>query len=191
MATIQQFLDAYKTYETILREQGVDTKIFEEQSDDLTANRLRMCRVMRNYSSHNNDNAFLSVSDTQLKFLQKVADEQRMSGDVVKKHLKSVKTATCTLKDKCTDVLQRMIKLHVTALPVWDKDVLGIVSIYDVSTLVLESRTKKISDVKKLGKDFIIVAPDMKWCDLPKHTIAFCTKDGTPDTSLLGVVLLS
>lgn len=191
MALIDKFLESYKEYESVLREQNIDTKEFEEQSDDVTANRLRICRMMRNYLSHNSDAGFLVVSERQVKFLEKLTMDLRMGQDVVKKHLKSVKTGTCTLKDKCTDVLARMNKLKVTEFPVYDVEskIFGTVSIYDIGNLVLESRTKKVSDIKKFGRDYAIVTPDMKIEDVPKDVTVYCTSDGTVDGKLLGVML--
>lgn len=60
----QRFLELYRAYETVLREQGLDYFSVNEQAEPpLLKSRMTMVRQMRNYLTHVNDVDFLSVTD--------------------------------------------------------------------------------------------------------------------------------
>lgn len=185
----ERFLSLYKELEGIFREQGLDWKDVESTSDDMIQNRMRICRQLRNYLSHQNDPSFIMISDTQVKFLEETIDEQRMKGDIVKKHLGTISANTCKYTDKCSDVLVRMIKRKINEMLVYSeikgKRIIGTVSIFDVSSQVLISKTKKVSDIKSLGDNYIFVSPDMKMEEIPSGKIAYCFDS---NDKLIGIV---
>ena len=67
----EKFLDAYREYETVLRAKGLDYKTVEDGADDITQNRMRINRQMRNYLTHQHDAGFLVISDKQIAYLKK------------------------------------------------------------------------------------------------------------------------
>lgn len=187
MKNTDELLSLYREYETLMRDKGLDCKEFEDKADDATGNRLRMCRLFRNYLSHQNDPGFLEVSDTQIKFLRAQVEVLKYEDDVVKKHLKTVISGTCTEKDKCWDVLPKLNKLKLTGIIVVTSDGYGVASIHDILTSAMVSKTAKMSTVK-LKKNYVVVEPTRKMRDVPVDKIVICTADGTADGKLLGVL---
>ena len=187
MKNDNKFLSLYREYESFIRDQGIDPKDYEEKVDDLTANRLRMCRQMRNYLSHQNDPGFLSVSDNQISFLETYTESLKMKGDTVRKHLKTVASATCLDSDKCSDVLQKMIKLKSNDIVVISKTGIGVASIYDIISKAMESKTTKMSLVKT-KPSYKLVSPTVKMDDIPLGVVIICTQDGTESGKILGVI---
>ena len=187
MKNDNKFLSLYREYESFIRDQGIDPKDYEEKVDDETANRLRMCRQMRNYLSHQNDPGFLNISDNQIAFLESYTDSLKMQGDVVKKHLKAIVPATCGESDKCCDVLKQMTKLKTNNILVLSKKGVGVANIYDVINKALESKTTKMSLVKT-KPTYKIVSPTTKMEDIPFGSVILCTHDGTETGKLLGVI---
>lgn len=189
------FLTLYKEYESVLREQNLDYKVIEESAEDMVQNRMRICRQFRNYLSHNHDEGFLQISDVQIKFLQQLLDKQRMTADVLKKHVKTVRTASCSPAQKCTEVLPRMIKLKVDYFPVYEEGtgVLGMVSIWDVTAAMLISKTAKIGSIKKYTKVPLCAKPDEQMERLYMYAVPLicCTDTGTADGKLLGVYFVN
>ena len=187
MKNSDTLLALYREYETLMRDKGLDCKEFEDKSDDLTGARLRMCRLFRNYLSHQNDPGFLDVSDTQLKFLSAQVDALKSENDIVKKHMKSVVAATCTESEKCCDVLARMNKLQKDKILVIDRKGYKIVSIYDVAAMVLTSKASRMSVVKSKKCVIKYVDPMRLMSDVPAG-LCICTSDGTSSGKLLGVL---
>jgi hypothetical protein len=185
MKNTDKLLSLYKEYETILRDKSLDCKEAEDAADDLTGARLRMCRLFRNYLSHQNDPGFLDVSDTMVKFIEGKVTEFKMAEDVLKKHLKPI-SATCTEKDRCTDVLLKFQKLHTETIVVIVSGGYKTVSIYDVVGLAMESKTRKMAEVK-MKKDIIFLPPLTKMTDVPADKTIVCTADGTTEGKFIGV----
>lgn len=194
MATnAEKFLILYREYETLLRDAGLDYKDLEEKADDFMQNRLRINRQLRNYLTHNHDAGFLDISDKQIAFMENLVFEQKSSMDILKKHLKTPKSAACLYTDNLEDVITKMSKLHTEKLPVYDDSgVFGLVCVYDVMKAFLSEKrpkTAKLSVVKKLDKKISCMAPDTlmpavssSGCDL-----ICCTDTGNKNGKLLGV----
>lgn len=192
MSNNDKFLSVYKDFESTLRNQNIDFKELENQGDSLISNRLRICRQIRNYLSHNNDSNFIETSRSQIKFLEEMNENQKMKDDIVKKHLGRVNSYTCSIYDKCTEVLAIMSKRGVSQYPVLD-EIKGtyeikIVSIYDIANAVLESKTKRIKDILKFDNNFTFVDPLYLYIEVSKDIFTFCTSDGTKDGKILGIV---
>ena len=198
MATnADKFLSLYREYETLLRDDGKDYKELEESADDLLQNRLRINRQLRNYLTHNHDAGFLEISDKQISFMEKLITEQKSSMDILKKHIKSAKVAGCVYTDTLDGVLNKMIKLKVTKLPVYDETgVLGFVNWMEViKAYRTEKRPKtaKLSVVKKLDKKIICMSPDTLMSDIfttvASTDMVCCTDSGDKKGNFLGVLL--
>ena len=193
MSNNTEFLKVYKQYESLLREQQIDIKTVEDSSDDKTSNRLRICRQLRNYLSHNDDNSFIDISDAQLKFMTGLYNRELMKGDVVKKHVKSPNSTTVSTK-LCIDVLNMMTKLKSDCLVVelsepYIKDTRYVLyGMYDVLQYYLDKgKSAKLADVKsKPIKSSCFTSPEAKICDVPDGLIV-CTDDGTKTGKLIGI----
>lgn len=193
MSNNTEFLKVYKQYESLLREQQIDIKTVEDSSDDKTSNRLRICRQLRNYLSHNDDNGFIDISDEQLKFITGLYNRELMKGDIVKKHVKSPSSTTVDSK-LCIDVINMMLKLKTDCLVIelpepYVKSTRYV--IYDMHSVLqyflLHGKTSKISDVKsKVIKASCFASPDTKMCDMSDDLI-ICTDDGTKTGKLIGI----
>lgn len=188
-----KFLDLYREFEGVLRNQNVDYKDIESNSESDIRDKLTICRQMRNYLTHCN-NTFLSISDEQIKFLTEIIKEYRLKDDVCKKHLRTAASFCCKPTDKCLDVIQRMIKRKITEIPVYNsgtattKPVYGVVDIFSVNDAYLKSKTSKISTIK-IKRNFIFVKPDTLMNDIYyQNATIFCTSDGTEKGKFLGVV---
>lgn len=181
------FLDAYKSYETILRQHGLEYKDIEDNSDDITQNRMRICRQMRNYLTHNDDPNFLEISDAQIEYMRRLYNEELEKEDLVKNHVKSASTSMVTLKDKCGDALAKMVKLKTEYIGVYKGDeVLGVASIYDVSKAYQTSKTTKMSTIK-LSSKFGLATPNTLVSDIHHDRPVFACKE---NGKLLGWVKL-
>lgn len=196
MATnAEKFLNLYREYETLLRDSGIDYKELEEKSDDLMQNRLRINRQLRNYLTHNHDAGFLEISDKQIVFMEKLISEQKFSMDILKKHTKTVKAAACTCSDNLEDVMNKMIKLKVVKLPVYDDiEVLGFVSLHDVAKAFMTEKrpkTAKLSVIKKFDKNVICMTPDTQMATVYQNAtdMVCCTDTGNKKGKLIGVFL--
>lgn len=197
MTKTEQFLNLYKTYESLLREHGKDYKEIEESSDDKTLNRMRMNRQMRNYLSHNPDPGFLMVTDIQIKMLEHLIKEEQQSGDIIKKHLITPKQGTCQIGDLVKNILSKMIKQKWTNMIVLDeeKHILGTISIYKLTNLIIDNLDAILSKKSygQFGKNFICVAPNMLVEDIqrnaydPEHNIICCTADGEVSGTCIGI----
>ena len=184
MTVIEKFLNLYKDYETCMREKGIDCKDYEESVDDLMGNRLKICRIFRNYLSHNNDKSFLDVSENQIRFLEKLVAKLKQEKDILKKHVKT--SGTLTFKTRCSEAAVLFKKTGSEDLLLNDNGY-GLVSVFDVVVSLAESKTAKIDSVKIKKKGFIFLSPDTLMNDVPDDTIVVCTDNGKKDGKYMGV----
>lgn len=182
---IDKFLALYREYETLVRDAGNEPKDIEDRADDLTANRLRICRQFRNYLSHQNDPSFLDVSDSMLRFMQSNVDKLRNARDTLRKHCKRPNLATVTEKDKVSVACERMAQLKSDRIVVVKDGAYGVLSMYDAIKACLTSKTIKVGTLKQ-SKDYVIGAP-MDDNDAYASATVICTDDGTPIGKLVGV----
>lgn len=189
MQKTEQFLELYRTYEGLLRDNGIDYKMVEDEADDLTQNRMRICRQIRNYLSHQNDPGFLEISDTQIRYLTQLVETQKMAGDVLANHLSTVRAGTCALGDTCVEVIRKMKRLKTTVLPVYDRmaGVIGMIHLMDVAMAAAEQKTL-VADVK-MKTDVICAKPESRMEDIiaSNSIMVCCTVTGLPKGKLSGV----
>lgn len=188
----EKFLDAYREYETVLRTKGLDYKTVEDGADDITQNRMRINRQMRNYLTHQHDAGFLAISDKQIAYLKKSTTELKQSMDILKKHIKSARVAGCTRRDLLEDVLAKMMKLKVFALPLYGDDgIEGILTWLDVTKVHLAAKrpkTAKIGDMKVSKIEPVTMRPDALMAAVfdSGANIVCCTDTGEPDGKFIG-----
>ena len=89
MNLTDKFLDAYKELEAELKYSNQSVLDYENSLNGTTQEQLKVCRIMRNYMSHNDTN-FLTPSDAQIKFLNGITLEIRKKAHCVKDEMKKV-----------------------------------------------------------------------------------------------------
>ncbi len=191
-----KFLELYRTYETVLREQGLDYKTREESSEEPLQGRLRICRQIRNYLTHNQDVGFLEVSDLQIKTLEQWIEKQKMESDILKKHCKTLKSSSCNVQDKCEDTIRRMLKLNISEIPVMESNQLvGVISLKKIIQTYLDgTKAIKVNKVPLEKKQIVYLAWDspMSVVDSYKEIQTFicCTDTGFKDGKILGIYFI-
>lgn len=187
------FLNLYKDYETIVRNHNLEPIDVENNSDEVTQGRLRLCRQFRNYLSHNNDVGFLEPTSKMIDFLDKQYQNYVLQDDIVKMHLKSANISICDSSDDCTVALEKMCRLKRNYLIIYYSDCFkyGIVSIYDVIVAVSKSKSSSLSHVKCMNKMALnIVTPTTLLSDIDTSILTICTSDGTAMGKCLGTLIL-
>lgn len=189
-----KFLEKYKELEILLKNRKINYKEFEDSQNEEVKQKLRICRMMRNYISHN-DIFFVESTEYQIDFIKNTIENLQLEGDIVKKHLGRINNYTCSLYDKCSDVLEIMSKRQIINYPVYIESRNGniydlkVVSIFDASKSVLDSKTNRIKDISdKLTDDIIFVDPLEDYVSLDHSKIIFCTDNGNKNGKLLGFV---
>lgn len=183
----KEFMNKYKELETELRDQNLDYLELENQSENSIQNKMRVCRIMRNYMAHNAETNFVQISDAQLEFINDILSDIKAKTDTAKKRCKTINATSVDSKAKCTDALTKMIKTKRDKILIIGCDKLKIASIYDVSKAVLESKTSKMDKIKSTSK-YIIVNADTKCETIPKNTFVIVTTDGTTTGKLIGTI---
>lgn len=163
MNKITIFLEKYKSIETSLRAKGIDVKEYEETLDPDDSQKLRLCRTIRNYVSHNEDGLkFIEISSEMMKFVEKldidINKDALKAKDIMEK--KSVITEDVIFSD-AAKALDRFCILVVV-----DKNnqFLGFFTDKQLRKMIIEGKTLKTSKIK----DYILK---------PKSNISTCNKD--------------
>ncbi len=113
----QAFLDLYRRFESVLREQGLDYRTVSElQSSDEKRNRMNYLRTMRNYLTHNADASFVCVETCHLQYLEDLLSQQVKHGNIVKKSMIPISRCGCLPTDSLSQVLNRMVRHSLPAV---------------------------------------------------------------------------
>lgn len=185
----EQLLSLYREYEGLVRDDGYDAKVLEDEMDAATADRMRMIRQFRNYLSHHNDPGFLEPTDRMIAFLGKQLAAWKMRSDVVKKHVKSVSYSMCTDKDRCIDAIAKMASLKRDKIVMMTGSGLVLVSMYDITPLAFASKNARMSVAKVLKEKPVFVNPLMDMAGLDRSHVYVCTDDGSPSGKVMGTVI--
>ena len=89
MNITDKYLEAYKELESELKYNGQGVLDYENSLSGTEQEKLKVCRIMRNYMSHN-DTSFLTPSEEQIKFLNGITTAIRMKAHCVKDEMKKV-----------------------------------------------------------------------------------------------------
>lgn len=84
------FLDAYKALEGELKYEEKTVLDYENSLQGTEQEQLKVCRIMRNYLSHN-DSTFIQATKEQIAFLTKLTEAIRRKSHTVKDELKRIK----------------------------------------------------------------------------------------------------
>ena len=164
MTEQEKFLETFRKYETVVRTLGYESaKDYEDSVKDVAVqDKLRICRTMRNFLAHGKDSAvFVSVSANMQKFMDDTVYQLDEGASAVKK--KMIPIAKCIHESNTVeDAISSMVKLKVSAIPVFSKtdELAGVISYESFAKGFLESKitkTTKLSSVdlyiKTKGKE--------------------------------------
>lgn len=193
-----EFLSLYKDLENLIPQIGFTNMLDYENSiaDINRANKLKLCRMIRNYLSHNSDgNDFIPLSSGITQFI--VAEIM-----IVKSHFQTVKDilippsrAKTIVK---TDTMDRIIDkfANYNQVIVYDenKHIIGMITNKQIVDIILNNKGS-LSNLKKIqAKDMVVkLSPAIKFCkkddilsDIDGYRIV--TSDGTKDGIVQGII---
>lgn len=178
----EKFLDAFRALDTELKSDGMTVLDYENSLDTLGQERLKVCRIMRNYMAHN-DTTFLTTTNEQIKFLDDQVVEIRKKAHTVKDEMKKVKLIKATAAIK--DVIASIDKFPVA--PIETKAGLYLV---DKDTLIhnLALGNKKIAIPARLPK-YATIAKDERIENISSG-IYVVTSDGTVTSTYVGLIII-
>ena len=154
---LNDFLSKYKELEQVLRnkeKQIGDGSVlaYENTLDQDNLEKLKTCRIIRNYCQHHSDyNKFISI-DGMTNFLDKQIKEIEKQEALVKDIM--IKTKAPTEKDTLADILKYMNKNSVDWVPIIrstkpkknESILVGVFRTEDILPLILDNKlTTKIS----------------------------------------------
>ena len=87
-----KFLEVWKDLETVMRtKKGMEVREWEEQNvGKVDAERLKVCRIIRNYVAHNDTNDFISkVDNTTIRWVKNFTKDLKKRNKVAKKPIKT------------------------------------------------------------------------------------------------------
>ena len=201
MATINKFLEAYKKLETEIRLLNPNDTIYDyenrlSEKDSLKAEKLKVCRINRNFIQHNADgDKFVGeVSDKWVLFLEQEANAIHARNDLVKKHI--YKATPITEKTTISEAIDIVTKSTIDVIPVVkDKNqFVGVITPKHVLVAYKKSGSirKKVFDVipiKNVGKtkkEFVFTTPSARYLDYMSKTKCIVTSDGTENGTYIG-----
>ena len=194
-STIPEFIEKYRRAESLLSQLGMDgfrgaEEACTEAGRREDADRLRMCRMMRNFASHvPGSEEFLEDGRCRLRYLDLLLSQLSLRIDPVLKHLDKSKENLWPQSSKAQEVLASMAKRRRSWIGVAGSggSIIGSTTIHDVAALALSGRAATLAKLGKLGK-VAFVAPDVLYSEAPTGDIVFCTSDGTAEGKYLGIL---
>ena len=195
----QTFLELYRKYESILREQGLDYFTVSEQAEDSVKNKMNLMRQMRNFLVHTDSASFVSISQEQLVFLEQLITMQSKCGDTLKKHLVTMRKCSKSLSSSVFDAIALLLKYDFFHLVLVDENgrFYGLATLRHLTKAYLKNMDSTCADLMKrqLMLDVVFAKPDVLMTELlqqyPKCTVVIATKDGTKKSEVLGMCKLS
>ena len=141
-----KFLDAFRALDSELKLNNTTVLDYENSLDTLEQERMKVCRIMRNYMAHN-DKSFITASNEQIKFLDNQVTEIRKKSHTVKDEMKRIKPLKAT--EPIKNVLAQIVKYPI--VPIETKTGIYLV---DKDTLLkqLAAGNKKIDIPARLPK---------------------------------------
>ena len=153
----EKFLDAFRALDTELKDQGSTVLEYENslKEGSIEKEKLKVCRIMRNYMSHN-DTTFLTASNEQIKFLDNMTEEVLKRAHLVKDEMKRVKTLKATTPIK--DVIAALDKFPVVPIEtkvgiyLVDKDILVHQLAGGAKKIIVPTKLPKYKTTNKMEK---------------------------------------
>ena len=142
----EKFLDAFRALDSELKLENVTVLDFENTLDSINQEKLKVCRIMRNYMSHN-DTSFITATNEQIKFLNNLTLNIRKKSHTVKDEMKRLKPIKYT--EPIKSIITQIVKFPI--VPIETK--LGIYLVdQDILLKQLAKGNKKIEIPARLPK---------------------------------------
>ena len=179
----EKFLDAFRALDTELKSDGRSVMDYENSlgTGSLEQEKLKVCRIMRNYMAHN-DTTFLAATQEQIKFLDEQVAEIRKLAHTVKDEMKRVKAVKPT--EPIKNIIAAIDKFPI--LPIDNKTGIYLVD-KDILIHNLAAGAKKITIPARLPK-YNYVSKTDRMDNIGKGTY-IVTDDGTAGGNCLGILI--
>lgn len=151
-------MEAYRNFEVVLKKQNMTPKDYEDsiaENNAEKAAKIRLCRTVRNYLTHENT-VFVTASQPMIDLLvQETANLDIAELPVKKKMVKLTDSIHDT--DLITSALSFMLRKKLTKAPVFNEEnyAIGTFSFTDLATLVAGgnfTKAKKVSSASSAVK---------------------------------------
>lgn len=176
----EKFLDAFRALDSELKLEGKTVLDFENSLDSTMQEKLKVCRIMRNYMSHN-DTQFITASAEQIKFLDSLVMEIRKKSHTVKDEMKKI--TPIKYSSAIIEIIKQINKFPIVPVETKDKQ------LYLVDTTILlkqlAASNKKIVIPAKLPKYKYISKTER--VDQVAKGLYIVTDNGKADGKYLGV----
>ena len=192
--TRSKFLENYKELEKTLALIGTDVLNYENiftNSED--SNKLKLCRMTRNYLQHNNDQSFIEPTDKMIKFLENLNKSLLAKTETNGKKMVKTDKIKIDINDRLDEVLPILAKYKL--LLIYDKNTFK--GVYRTSTYLnfalknKITKTTKVSTFEKPGK--VYVAKNAQYSIsldlLANNPVVFVTEMGKEKEEILGVLI--
>ena len=179
----EKFLDAFRAFDTELKQDNITVIDFENSlKDNLIQEKLKVCRIMRNYMSHNDTN-FLETTTAQIKFLDGLTEDIKKKAHTVKDEMKKVKPVKATTPIK--DIVVQLDKFPI--VPLDTKSGIFLVD-KDLIIHLLAKGAKKVDIPAKLPK-YKYIGKLIRMDKVSEGTY-IVTSDGTSNGDYLGILIV-
>lgn len=203
MATVTKFLETYKKLEAEIRLLNPNDTVYDYEnrlleSDPAKAEKLKVCRINRNFIQHNADGSeFMRlVSDKWISFLEQEANAIHSKNDLVKKHI--YKATPINEKTSINDAIEIVVKSKIDVIPVIDNNstFLGTITPRQVMYAYKKAGNARrkileflpIKNIKKEVEGYMFTKPTDRYLDYaPKYNV-IVTSDGTNKGTYVGVL---
>lgn len=192
--TRSKFLEVYKELEKTLSLMGTDVVNYENIfTDSSNSNKLRMCRMTRNYLQHNNDQNFVEPTDQMISFLERLNNSLLAKTTTNGKKMVKADKIKIDINDRVEDILPVLAKNKV--LLVYDKNTFK--GLYRVNTYLNFSLKNKITKTTKVGtfekpcKAYVAknAQYDSSLDLLKSNPVVFVTENGKEKGEILGCLI--
>jgi len=177
-----KFLDSFRALETELKCEDKTILDYENSLDGIDQERMKVCRIMRNYIAHN-DATFLTPSNEQIKFLETQVSNILKSANTVKSEMKKIKLV------KETELIKNLITIidKNGFVPLELKNGGIYLVTKDILVHQLALGNKKIVIPTRLPK-YQYVHKDMRLDKITHNNIYIVTDNGTDNGNYLGIL---
>lgn len=206
MSVTDDFLKAFDELSAVLRqEKETDALGYEselEKAGDLEAkDKLKLCRITRNYIAHHSGERFAAVSDAEIRFLTNMTHDLCSESLTARKLMKQ-RQIFINEDTSVSDSVNMAVKKRLLAVLNGDDQIIGLLTAADV--LVGVSNCHKGTDkilknipaavYKRRLRNVTFSAPDTRWKTIrsskyiDKNPCVAVTSDGTPGGKYRGLI---
>lgn len=141
-----KFLDSFRALDTELKSDGSTVLDYENSLDTANLEKMKVCRIMRNYMAHN-DKTFINASNEQIKFLDEQVNNIRRKAHTVKDEMKRIKPLKAA--ESIKNIIAQIVKYPI--VPLESKSGIYLVT-QDILLKQLAAGNKKIDIPARLPK---------------------------------------